>query len=480
MSLILLPIILFLGTGLRFYNNTAVALWHDEAFSALYLRYSWQEMLYRIGLDVHPPLYYFILRIWSYFAGTSLLSLRLLSIIFGVLTIWAGYLFVKAVFGNKKLALLSALLIAINSFQIQYSLEARMYTLGTFLALLSSYFLVRALENKKFWLWYAVFATAGLYTHYYLLFSVAAQGLYVAFYIIKARKVRLLIRAVGYYLLALILYMPWLPTFFKQVVRVQQNYWIPPLNRWSIPSTIWKMIFGGQGMRNSVLAVATVVSIFLIVYYLKKTANFHKWLILLNILVPLAGAVVISFKTNLYLDRYFVFASLFFSILVVGALYEIPKFTWRYSLILLLIFVSIFAFFKNWKDLNIKNKPGMDAVAKFINRNAKPNDKIYVGSSFVFFTFKYYNSTPIKPLLYSPSSLKSIPHFSGTALLTDHDLVLDFRQAQKNSTVWLLWTTGFGGSKPQVPSNWRQVEEKGYQDAPGFKGRIMVTKYRVN
>src|SRR3989344_6483789 len=161
MTYLFIPVILLVATTLRYYHNTAVALWHDEAFSALYLRYPWDEMFYRIGLDVHPPLYYIILRLWSYLASDSLLSLRLLSILFGVLTVWAGYLYVKQTFGNKKLALLASLLLAINPFQIQYSLEARMYTLGTFLVLWSSYILLKALDSEgrkslKYWAGYGL------------------------------------------------------------------------------------------------------------------------------------------------------------------------------------------------------------------------------------------------------------------------------------------------------------------------------------
>jgi Fe-S cluster assembly ATP-binding protein len=44
--------ILIIGTILRFYHNTDISLWHDEAFSALLIKYSWGEMFYRIGLDV--------------------------------------------------------------------------------------------------------------------------------------------------------------------------------------------------------------------------------------------------------------------------------------------------------------------------------------------------------------------------------------------------------------------------------------------
>jgi hypothetical protein len=114
-----------------------------------------------------------------------------------------------------------------------------------------------------------------------------------------------------------------------------------------------------------------------------------------------------------------------------------------------------------------------------LNSSARAGDNIYVGSSFVYFTFKYYNKTGLAPLLYSPGRLESIPHFSGTAILTNNDLVHNFGDTAKNSTVWLLWTTGFGGSKPQVPENWSQTEEQGYQDVPGFKGWIVVTKYLV-
>jgi chromatin segregation and condensation protein Rec8/ScpA/Scc1 (kleisin family) len=52
-----LILVLIFSAILRLYNNTAVALWHDEAFSALYIKYSWSEMIHRIILDVHPPLY---------------------------------------------------------------------------------------------------------------------------------------------------------------------------------------------------------------------------------------------------------------------------------------------------------------------------------------------------------------------------------------------------------------------------------------
>jgi uncharacterized membrane protein len=96
--------ILITATVLRFYHNLDISLWHDEAFSALLINYSWPEMMYRIGLDVHPPMYYIFLRLWHYIFGDSLLSLRGMTIFFSVGTVWAAWLFVKTAFQNEKAA----------------------------------------------------------------------------------------------------------------------------------------------------------------------------------------------------------------------------------------------------------------------------------------------------------------------------------------------------------------------------------------
>ena len=76
--------ITLVGLLFRLYNLTGISLWHDEAFSALLIKYSWSEMMYRIGLDVHPPMYYIFLRIWTDVFGHSLFALRGMSVFFGV------------------------------------------------------------------------------------------------------------------------------------------------------------------------------------------------------------------------------------------------------------------------------------------------------------------------------------------------------------------------------------------------------------
>jgi mannosyltransferase len=499
-NLWLIPI-LITGLFFRIYNNSALAMWHDEAFSALLIRdYSWKEMMRRIALDVHPPLYYWILRLWSYVFGTGMLSLRGFSILFGTLTIWAAYLFVKKAFGSQRLALLASLLIAINPFQAQYALEARMYTFGTFLLLLSSYWLLKALETQKFkdWTIYGLLVAGCFYTHYYLIFSIAAQGLYVIYWLFKNKKFKIKAREFWYsmwsYFLVALTILPWLPTFLIQRSRVEKQYWIPAMDRWSIPGTIWKMIFGGQGIRHMILIIATLVSVILIYFFISRFKNQSKWLLVLSLFFPFLASILLSLQTAIYLDRYFVFASLFFTILIAAVVDLIHRPQARKIIATILVAMLVFAFFKNWYDMDIKNmflnrslnkKPGMAAASAIINEYARPQDKIYVGSSFVYFTFRYYNQTGIKPRLTSSGTLDTIPHFSGTALLSPEDLILEHTifeepEVKKDDTVWLVWTTGFGGSKPNVPGNWSKAAEYSYADAPGFKGDIYVTQYHVN
>ncbi len=499
-NLWLIPI-LVTGLFFRIYNNSAVAMWHDEAFSALLVRdYSWSEMMRRIALDVHPPLYYWILRLWSYVFGTAMLSLRGFSIFFGTLTIWAAYIFIKKAFGSQRLALLASFLIAINPFQAQYAVEARMYTFGTFLLLLSSFWLLKALETQKYkdWTIYGLLVAACFYTHYYLIFSIAAQGLYVLYWLIKNKKLNIRGRELWYsvwaYVLVAISILPWLPTFLIQRSRVEKQYWIPAMDRWSIPSTIWKMIFGGQGIRHAIMIVATLVSLVLIYFFIGRIKNQAKWLVLLGLLVPFLASILLSLQTAIYLDRYFVFASLFFTILIASALDLIHRPQVRKIVASILVAMLVFTFFKNWSDMDIKNiflnrqnnrRPGMAAASAIVNEYARPQDKIYVGSSFVYFTFRYYNQTGIKPRLTSSGTLDTIPHFSGTALLSPDDLILEHTifeepEVKKDDTVWLVWTTGFGSSKPNVPGNWSKAAEYSYADAPGFKGDIYITQYHVN
>lgn len=498
---------------LRLYHVAAISLWHDEAFSALLIKYPWHEMFYRIGLDVHPPIYYVLLRFWYYIFGYSVLALRGFSVFFGVAMVLAGYLFVKEAFENEKAALVCALILAINPFQTQYVTEARMYTLGTFLTLISAYLIIKAFKAQKiyfdekssalgkasantinrlwiYWFLFAVATSLSIYTHYYLFFTAAGIGLYGIFYLYKNfkfewQKYRYFIAA---YILVFLSYVPWLKTFIFQFKQVQASYWIPKMNIWSIPLTLYELLTGAQadaskGGTQIILILVTIFTLFFLYKLIKKEVRFEKWLVILGLLLPFIGAVLLSIKQSIFLDRYFIFASLFYSIALVLFILDIKNKTISYSLLAILIAVNLYNWQQNWKNMNIEQKPGMSAAAKFINDNASANDRIDVASSFEFFNFKYYNHTGIQPRLYTGGlSLHDLPHFSGTALMNESDILKNFNDdVSSGSTVWVLWTNAFGGSAPNLPSNWIRIDRQSWQDVRPYPGtQINVDEYRIN
>jgi len=120
-----------MGSALRFLRIGAEGLWIDEAFSVWLARRPLAEMLRWVAtVDHHPPLYYALLHGWIRLFGDGEASARSLSALMGSLTLPVAYLLGRRV-GNQKVGVLSALILAVSPFHVQFGQEARMYALLT-------------------------------------------------------------------------------------------------------------------------------------------------------------------------------------------------------------------------------------------------------------------------------------------------------------------------------------------------------------
>ena len=198
--ILLLILIIFAGTFLRFYKIGDESFWLDESATALTLKkYSLGEIFYNTaklgqilpeyyGSNVDLPPYYILLKLWSDIFGISESSLRSFSAIFGVLSIIMVYLLSKELFG-KKTGIIASLLFSVNAIMIEYSQEARLYSMLIFIALLAAYFLARLLktnENKHL----AGFIASnifGIYAQYTFLFFVIFEISFVFILFAKGR-----------------------------------------------------------------------------------------------------------------------------------------------------------------------------------------------------------------------------------------------------------------------------------------------------
>src|SRR5580765_10036 len=78
------------SVGLQFPTLSA-----DESFSWRLTQYSTLSLINRTSADVHPPLYYLVLKVWIAVVGDSVLAVRGLSVFFGVLAVSMCFLNVQ-------------------------------------------------------------------------------------------------------------------------------------------------------------------------------------------------------------------------------------------------------------------------------------------------------------------------------------------------------------------------------------------------
>jgi uncharacterized membrane protein len=228
--------IIALAFGLRLIALDTRPVWYDEAFAVLYASRSFDEMiagtLSQVGsaaADVHPLFYYFSLHAWMGVVGNCAFAARFFSVVFGIVTIPIVYHIARALF-DQRVALATALVIALAPFHIAYSQEARMYAQLGFWSALALWAFVRfwRTAHKRGWIVFVLAGAGALYSHNLAFAIFAALGAWVIFDALKTRTTRLL-RATAFAGLAMLaLWLPWLIFVPSQFGKIAQAYWVPP------------------------------------------------------------------------------------------------------------------------------------------------------------------------------------------------------------------------------------------------------------
>lgn len=168
------------GAGLRLIALGYKSFWIDEIASVAIARRATEVFWHFLWHDEgNMAAYYALLRPWLHF-GYGEATVRLLSVVPGVLSIPVMYVLARRVFGQRT-ALLAALLFSLNACAIFVSQEARGYSFVVLAVLLSTYLFVRLMETPTYSLACAYALVAGLscYFHYFCVLVPAAQYLAV-------------------------------------------------------------------------------------------------------------------------------------------------------------------------------------------------------------------------------------------------------------------------------------------------------------
>lgn len=303
---------------------TSSSIWFDESYSAYLMRFNWSDLTHYTAVDVHPPLYYYLLKIWTTLFGTTPAALRSMSVLFGVIALILAFILIKKMF-SQKTALLSTFLIAISPMFVRYGIEARMYMVVTCIVLMALIAFLKASKSDRLrdWLLYGLLVCLGMYTHYftavvwlspwiYRIITLRRQGLH------GKKLVRNLFGRnwTIAHLLAIGLYLPWLPIAYHQFSSLTggNGFWIPPITM-NTPGDLWSDItIYLEGWRPNgwttmlLLALLAIVIALLINSYRHGNSKYRQSL---TFVVTLAVCPVISLALlscyplkSTFVDRY--------------------------------------------------------------------------------------------------------------------------------------------------------------------------------
>ncbi|MBR1943201.1 glycosyltransferase family 39 protein [bacterium] len=123
-------------------------LWLDELYSWYFAnqKTAFGTVWELLKQDLHMPLYFVILHFWMKIFGKSDISMHTCTLVLTLPLIPISYYLMKSLF-NKTTGYFAALMFAINTFCIYYSIEVRFYGLVFVLSLLSAFTFVKMLEN---------------------------------------------------------------------------------------------------------------------------------------------------------------------------------------------------------------------------------------------------------------------------------------------------------------------------------------------
>lgn len=245
---------------LLFHKN----IFMDEAFTIALSGHSYPDVIALTAADVHPPVYYLILKFLTGIFGTSLIAMHLVSFLPFLFQMLLGCTLVRKRFGNRTSFLFLLCLFGMPK-MLYYSTDIRMYSWAMFFVTAAALFSYEIILNGRFrnWLFFTIFSLLAAYTHYFACAAVAFLYFYLlihAFRVNKAALKKWMLCAV----FTVIAYLPWLGVVLRQISQVTEEYWIPPITF----STLLTYIEYTFAVKRSHLLSLLLLLVFLAVFCL--------------------------------------------------------------------------------------------------------------------------------------------------------------------------------------------------------------------
>lgn len=353
------------------------SLWLDELHTAATCapNVSWNRFWFIYTHDNHPPLFYFIEWIWLNSVGLGDKVVRFPALLFGVWGVYAVYVFGKK-FSNKELGLILASLLCVNVYHIEYSQEARQYTLFFALVTFSFAYLYDILINKNVSkssaIFYVLSTTGFLYTHYFGVYILASQAAMVTLFWansgadFKAFWRKTEFRAILIYAsLAVVLFSPMLPVLLK-LSALQEGRDKPS------QFVILEYILDFYGKQPVLIFLLGFFTVSVLVNKLSNTSKLFfifSWL-LLSLYIPYIKSMVSAPTMHI---RYLTGSYPVLIIIVGYGIYKIQNKIYGYSILALFVMLSVINVFHEKRLYFTNTKCDWRSMGKYMAEN-NPNN----------------------------------------------------------------------------------------------------------
>lgn len=230
-TLFALVLILLLASATRILHISADSFWIDEGFT-WYLT-QMDDPFILLFEDVHPPLYFLMVRLWAMVTGVSELAFRYFSVLPSLVSIALIYQLGRTIehhHGRRTIApVLVALMLALADAENYLAQETRSYTWQVLWILLSMLGFLRWQWGMKhariWWLVWLMSTVALIYTFYLAAFIGVVQGLYSLIFLRGRQR----IMAIATLMIAALTLIPWLAlTLGQQADNLSYAEWIKP------------------------------------------------------------------------------------------------------------------------------------------------------------------------------------------------------------------------------------------------------------
>lgn len=436
-NLIILFIINFMCLGLTLYEN----FWYDEAYTIGMIQRDFGDIVHTTSQDVHPPLYYILLKIFYIFPGMGqLLSAKVFSWLFYLLYLFLGSYICRKHY-NRRVECFWLVLSGFMSPMIVQATSPRMYTLAIFCVTLALYLAYLSVGRDRFvcWVGFTVAAAFTMYLHTFCMIEMFVLYAFLVFWSLFKKRFNTLKKVLVSGICVSVTYVPWLVILWRQFSRWAgwESGWSNTIDAFGINSIKdWMAEWFSTLEEPEPIVVILCVIVFVIagcgvVKYVKKTKDYVPCagVFFAGIVVVMAVIVTVVI-VPCFLGRYIfpLFGAVF---LFVAVGIDNWKFGW--VKILLIMIIAGCGLFTYKEELKLENPEGLDAYRNYMDVNLEEDDLVMADSYFLMMMSIYYPENEY--MIYG-----SVPPCMPFA---DCEAFTAWEQLENENTVWYLSLANF-------------------------------------